>query len=234
MNKLSLHIFALIILGFSNVALAQPYKTIQGYKPYKWMFGIHWNVVEDDGSKFSGLFDTKNAWNMMVLPTKFTADKYFDYGWSLEMAAAYNRFEDSKTINDTTRLTSHFLSFDINGKYSLYPSYNPRARWIDPYFTFGIGYTYRDNANVSAHSPSVNLGGGLNFWIKNWGLQFASQAKLNVWPGIWDANNHESYLHHSVGVVYRTTAPVHTNGYFGKKKYGWAKKNQRYKKKKGH
>ena len=76
MNKIRFYIFALIFLGFSNVALTQPYKTIQGYKPYKWMFGLHWNVVEDDGSKFAGLFDSQNAWNMMTFPTKFTADKY--------------------------------------------------------------------------------------------------------------------------------------------------------------
>lgn len=234
MNKLCLYILTTLLLGFSVDVLAQPYKTIKGYKPYKWMFGMHWNAVEDDGSKFQGLFNTKDTWNAMIFPTKFTADRYFNYGWSLEMEGAYNRFEDDKTINDSTGLASNFASFDLNVKYSFYSSYNPRARWIDPYFTFGAGYTYRDNANVSVHSPSVNLGGGLNFWIKNWGLQIASQAKLNVWPGIWDANNHESYLHHSVGIVYRTTTPVHTNGYFGKKKYGWAKKSKRYKKKKGH
>lgn len=198
------------------------------------MFGVHWNFVEDDGSKFSGLFDTKSSWNSLKFPAKITADKYFKYGWSLEMAAAYNRYSDTKTINDTTGFSSTFFSFDVNGKYSFYNLYNPRARWIEPYLTFGAGYTFRDNANVSMHSPSVNLGGGLNFWVKNWGLQFASQAKLNVWPGIWDQNNHESYLHHSIGLMYRTTTPKHTNGYFGKKKFGWAKKSKRYKKKKGH
>lgn len=198
------------------------------------MIGLHWNVVEDDGSKFSGLFDTQNSWNSLLFPTKLTVDKYFNYGWSIEGAVAYNKYEDSKTINDTTGIGSSFFSFDINGKYSFYNLYNPRARWIEPYLTFGGGYTYRDNANVSNHAPGVNLGGGLNLWVRNWGLQIASQAKLNVWPGIWDENNHESYLHHSVGIVYRTTTPKHTNGYFGKKKYGWAKKSKRYKKKKGH
>lgn len=231
MKLLSILFFTIVVSGIS---LAQPYKTLKVYKPYKWMFGLHWNVVEDDGSKFSGIFDVNNSWNVPVFPAKITVDRYFNYGWSLEMAGSYNKYESSKLINDTTDIESIFVAFDVNGKYSFYNLYNPRARWIDPYLTFGLGYTYRDNANTSAHSPSLNLGGGLNFWYKNWGLQLASSAKLNVWPGIWDAENHESYLQHSVGIVYRTTTPPHTNGYFGKKKHGWAKKNKRYKKKKGH
>lgn len=197
------------------------------------MFGVHWNVVEDDGNKFGGLFDVSNSWNVLPYPTKITADKYFKYGWSLEMAASYNKYERDKTINDSTGIEATFFAFDVNGKYSFYTKYFPRAKWIDPYFTFGVGYTYR-NANVAEHTPTVNLGAGINFWYRRIGLQIHSNAKFGVYPGFWDMDNHENYLQHSIGLVYRITDPVQTNGYFGKKKYGWAKKSKRYKKRGGH
>lgn len=197
------------------------------------MFGIHWNVVEDNGNKFGGLFDVSNSWNYLFYPSNITADRYFKYGWSIEGAASYNKFNRGKLINDSTDVESHFFAFDVNGKYSFYTKYYPRAKWIDPYFTFGLGYTYRQG-NASNHVPTLNLGFGVNFWIKNFGIQLHSNAKGGLWPGFWDLDNHDNYLQHSIGIVYRVTDPAHTNGYFSKPKSKWALKSQRFKKKKGH
>lgn len=230
MKKATIFVFLTFIL---NVAYAQPYKTIKTFKPYNWMIGVSWSVIDDDGHQFDRLFDVNNSWNYLVYPTKLSVDKYFIYGWSMEASATYNLYTPVKTINDTIGLTSVFACIDVNGKYSFYNQYAPRARWIDPYFTFGVGYTYRSSARVSQHVPNVNLGFGLNFWIyKGFGVQLHSNAKIGVYPGFWDT--HTNYLQHSAGLVYRFGEGKRNNGDFSRRKNKWAHGNKRYKQKGGH
>ncbi len=197
------------------------------------MIGVSWTVIDDDGQQFSGLFDVNNSWNYLYFPTKISVDRYFKYGWSIETSASYMRYENGRLINDSTNIESIMLNFDINGKYSFYNHYAPRMRWFDPYFTFGIGYTYRDNANVAQHVPTVNLGFGMNFWIvKNFGVRLHSNAKIGVYPGFWDT--HTNYLQHSAGLVFRWDKGKNTNGNFGKKKNQWVHDKKRFKSNKGH
>lgn len=211
---------------------AQPHGTENIYRPYKWMFGLHWNFIEDDGSKFEDIFDVSNSWNALPYPAKLTIDRYFKYGWSMEFGLSYASYSDSKRINDTTGLSGMNFAFDVNGKFSLYNIYAPRHRWFEPYFTFGVGYTYRD-ITVDPHVPTVNLGGGINFWIvKRIGIQIASQAKFACYPTVWET--HGNYLQHSIGIVYRT--PWETGYQYpnNKKQHKWTKEQQRYKRKGGH
>ena len=218
----------LISVAYSN---AQPYKTIGVFKPYKWMIGVEWTAIDDDGNKFGNLFDVNNSWNYKLYPTRLTVDRYFIYGWSMEFAASYMNYDQGKVINDSTNVSATFLSADINGKYSFYQLYAPKARWIDPYLTFGLGYTYR-SAGAFEHTPTVNLGGGVNFWFsKNVGLRLSSNAKFAVYPNIW--NTPENYLQHNAGLVLRFGGGNKSNGDFGNKKYKWTREKTRYKAPKG-
>ena len=224
-----LSILSFCILIFS--ASAQPYKTVKVYRPYKWMIGAHWAGIEDNGSKLGGLFDVKGSWNILPYPTRLTVDKYFNYGWSLEAALTYTQYKSGKLINDSTHFEGTFFSFDILGKYSFYNLYAPRARWIDPYLTFGVGYTYREQGAFQ-HVPMVVAGGGVNFWIiPSLGIQLRSTAKFGVYPGIWDT--HENYLEHTAGIMYRIRGKKNRNGDFGRRKHKWAHGNKRYKGNKG-
>ena len=230
MKKSILLLFLTFTLGS---AFAQPYKTIKIFKPYNWMIGVSWSAIDDDGRPFAGLFDVGNSWNYLLYPTKISVDRYFKYGWSIEASATYSQYLSGHLINDSTNITSTFACFDINGKYSFYNHYAPRMRWFDPFFTFGIGYTYRDNANVAQHVPTVNLGFGMNFWIVNsFGVRLHSNAKIGVYPGFWDT--HTNYLQHSAGLVFRWGKGKHKNGNFGKKKNKWIHGKKRYKSNKGH
>ncbi len=227
-----------IILLFASISnfylFAQPYKTIEKFKPYKWMVGIHWNAVEDDGKPLGGIFNFANSWNMPFFPSKLTVDRYFDNGWSIEGAAAYNRYKAGKQINNQTDVSSIFLSFDVVAKKSFYMNYYPSAKWIDPYISMGVGYTYRStDANVFSHAPSLNVGPGLNFWISDIGIQLQSYAKFGLYPGFWSRST-ENYLHHSIGVVYRFSEFEQSPNDFDKRRYPWAKKKKRFKKKEGH
>lgn len=227
--------FSLILL-ISFVSLqahAQPYKTIKPFKPYKWMFGLHWYGLEDDGNKFSGMFDVNRSWNIKPFPTMLTVDRYFVYGWSAEASLAYGQYTTNKLVNDTTGVSGMNLSFDINGKYSFYNQYAPRARWIDPYLVAGIGFTYR-TGTADPYVPTVNLGGGINFWVVNWmGVRLSSTAKLGVYPGFWDTHN--NYMQFNAGIVFRTPDNAAYKNPNRKKQHKWTKKQpKKYKKKGGH
>jgi len=132
-------LFIIPFLLFAFVGFSQPYKTIKVYKPYNWMFGVHWTAVDDNGDKFGRLFDVGGSWNIRPFPTRVTADKYFKYGWSLEMAGSYTEYRAGKLINGSTDVSGIFAAFDVNGKYSFYQMYAPRARWIEPYLTWVLG-----------------------------------------------------------------------------------------------
>ena len=197
------------------------------------MFGLHWSAVEDDGQKINGMFSPSSNWSKItVYPSRFTLDRYFNYGWSIEGALSYNEYRRGNLVNDSTNVAGINFSFDVSAVYRFYQLYAPRHRWIDPYFIMGVGYTYRDSTSTM-HVPSVNLGGGLNFWFhKQVGLQLASRAKLGVWPGFWDESSDANYFQHTLGIVYRTK---HKKPYLSsqKKQHKWTKKNYKFKRKGG-
>ena len=229
--KKILFLFA-FIFTLSNT-YAQPYKTIKTFKPYDWMIGVSWTVIDDDGKQFTGLFDVPNSWNFLYYPTKLSLDKYFKYGWSMEVSATYESYLPGKLINGHTDVSGLFLAADVNGKYSFYNKYAPKMRWFEPYFTFGVGYTLRTAGTESIHAPTINLGYGMNFWIyKGFGIQLHSNAKIGVLPMIWTSNT--NYLQHSAGLVYRWKKGSRNKGDFDKRRYPWTRKNERYKEKSGH
>lgn len=216
----------------ASYSFAQPWKTTQPYRPYKWMIGVHWNFIDDDGSKFEHVFDLGPRWNLLPYPSKFSVDRYFKYGWSVEVAASYMQYTVDKRIHDTIGFASSFFAFDVNGKYSLYSHYAPRHRWIEPYFTFGLGYANR-SVLVAPHTPTLNLGGGINFWPMNRiGIQLAAQAKFALYPAIWDT--HANYMHYSAGIVYRSPWKRGYQYPNQKKQHSWTKKQQNFKPKGGH
>ncbi len=227
-------LFYLAFLFVTNLSFAQPYKTIKRYKPYKWMIGLHWAAIDDDGNQFGDLFNMKDSWMYSYYPTQLSVDRYFDNGWSIEGVATYMQYVPDKNVNDTIlHQYATFANLDINGKYSFYIDYAPKARWIEPYITFGLGYTFRDSAFVAQHVPSVNLGAGLNFWFtKNIGIRFHSSAKIGVFPGFW--TTHTNYLHHNVGLLIRWNEGKKEDNSFQKRKHKWTRKHGGRRKKGGH
>lgn len=222
-----------LFVALAYTASAQPYKTIKTYKPYKWMIGVHWSAIDDDGSKFGKNFDVTNSWNIKPFPTQFTLDRYFIYGWSAEMALSYGEYGTDKLVNDTTGVSGMILSADFHGKYSFYNNYAPRARWIDPYFIAGVGFTYR-TGTADPYVPTVNLGGGVNFWIvKQFGIRIASTAKFAVYPGFWDTKS--NYFQHNAGLVFRTPDYAKHKNPNRRKQHKWTKKQpKKFKNKGGH
>lgn len=212
--------------------MAQPYKTIKEYKPYKWMFGVHWTIIEDDGDPFGNIFNAATSWNLRPYPTRITVDRYIRYGWSMEGALTYGQYVGGNVVNGETGLDGMMAAVDIHAKWSFYNLYAPSARWIEPYITFGGGYTFR-SVSSPMHTPTANVGGGLNFWLmESLGIQLSSSAKFGILPKFW--NTPGNYLQHSFGIVYRTPDESSHRNENDKKRYPWTKKNKRFKNKQGH
>lgn len=217
----------MIILVISYQMSAQPASLTTKKNPYKWMFGIGWNVVDDNGHTYDKLFDYEGSWNYLYYPSRLTVDRFLRKGWSWEAMGAYNEYTSSKLINDTTGLSGMFISADFHFKYS-FRRIVP-IKWFEPYMSAGIGFTYRD-VRLEPLTPTVNVAFGGNFWItKKWGIQLQTIGKLGIVSDIYNSNT--DYLQHTVGIVYRKDGSKKSRNNFNKKQYGWTKDKQKFKRK---
>ena len=118
------------------------------------------------------------------------------------------------------------FSMDFHSKYSLYKLLNQGA--IDPFFVGGIGLSTRSfqNENIRPVSLTLNIGGGINFWISNYiGIQIRSTAKV----GVIDFFKKSDYIQHSVGLVARFDSLKGEDNEFNKSKYKISKKRKKIK-----
>lgn len=209
---------------FTGKAIAQPISWMGETKPYRWQFGLGWNVVDDDGRGFCQTFDYKEVWNVPVFPSRVMADRYLKKGMSIELAGTFNQYKASKRINDTTGLSGNFLAIDANFKYSFYNMIG--TTWFDPYVSAGVGITNRTvySSPLLLHSQ---LNGGVNFWLfKGFGIQLQASGKLALTGGEFLGKN--DYLQYTAGIVYRTGG-FNGKDDFQKKQYRWTKKKEKYK-----
>lgn len=190
-------------------------------KPYKWLVGIGWSAIEDDGRGLCQPFDAAQSWNAEVFPTRLLIDRYLKYNLSAEFSGAYTMYKAGKLINDSINRAGLFLSFDLNCKYSFFRLVG--VKWLDPYVSLGIGLTQR-TALPQLYTGTINVGLGANFWFyKNFGLQLQTSGKI----GIGGAGS--SYMQHSASIVYKVVPQKRSYNSFSKKRYGWIQSKQRYK-----
>ena len=214
----------LALLLISVQATAQPLSWMGESKPYKWMFGIGWNAVDDDGRAFCQPFDVKQSWNYLPYPTRLNVDRYLKHGLSVEFAGCYNTYTAGKLINDSTNLSGLFLSVDFNCKYSFY-NFMP-VNWLDPYASLGVGGTHRD-AYRTTFQPTLNAAVGANFFFyRGFGIQLQTSGKFGITSDFYSTD--ADYLQHTIGFVYKTTTQQR-KGQGNKRRYGWTKKKYKYK-----
>ena len=224
-------IYQLLLFCFlSKNLFAQPAAIRNNRDYYHWMFGVGWNFVDDDGYDFSNFFDVKNSWHSVAFPSRFTADKYFYNGWSFEGALAFNSYDETKLVNRTIGNSGMFLSTDINMKYSFLRLFGP-SELIDPYFSFGLGATYRQAIEGGLFNTNFNVSGGLNIWITSaLGIQVQTSGKIALTSDIITTN--KDYMQHSIGLVFKISEPSITKNRFNKSRYKIKKIRVKKKKKK--
>ena len=222
----------ILIVSFSllistTFSLAQPTSYYRKKNPYAWMFGLSWNVVNDNEEKLQNLFDVSGSWNSLYYPSRITIDKYLRRGWSLEGSVAYNQYKSTKIINDSTGRSGIFLSGDFHFKYS-YNHLIKRNKWFDPYYSFGLGFTYRSALNAP-FTPTANLAIGSNFWFTNsFGISAQITGKLAIVSDIYVSRY--DYFNYAAGIVYRRPA-IKKSNHFKKKKFGWIHDKRRFRRK---
>lgn len=216
-----------VLLMASNV-FAQPTSIGHNKNPYKWMFGLSWSVVDDNGKPYTRLLDVVGSYNFEYYPSRITVDRYLKKGWSLELAFAYNMYKGSKLINGVVGVSGIFLSTDIHAKYSFYKFMSGRKR-LEPYLSIGLGGTYRTTQNPTI-TPTVNLALGANYWFnQNWGAQIQTNGKVGVLPAFYTSSS--NYIQHTIGVVYRMDERKKNRSDFDKRRYPWAHDKKKYKRK---
>lgn len=221
-KQLILVVVTCLLISVSNNVLSQDFKMV---KPYKYMIGLYWSVIDDNGTRFDDAFNVDKTWNAKVFPTSFSFDYYFRKGLSAEAQISYNYYELGKVINGHTDREGHALTIDINGKYTF--GYLMEQEFIDPFAVLGFGYTGRE-AVWPQNMLGINMGGGINFMIfQGLGIQWRSTAKMGVLPSFNDVKY--DFLQHHFGLIYKFPEESDSNP-FSKPKHKWTRKKYRWKK----
>ena len=215
----------MLLLYFLSIGLftsyGQNYKLV---KPYKYMLGLHLNIIDDDGTRAGGLFDVDSTWNFKSFPTAISFDYYFRMGNSIEAIASYNHYDSHKIINGDTNQVGHVFTLDANWKYSF--GYFMNQQVFDPFAILGLGYTGREPLRPQ-NMISMNMGWGFNIiFFRGLGLQYKSTIKMGMLPKFNDVEY--DYLQHHFGLVYQFPEESSRNNFL-KPKHGWVHKKPRWK-----
>jgi len=140
-----------------------------------WVVGFGTNVVDFyNGDDFSGQIKDlmgNSDWNFLPSISRFTAEKYLEKGFSLQLAGSLNKITTLSAKDDVDFL---YYSLGVNVKYDLNNLIGETPQWFDPYVYLGGDY-------VSADSNSegmLNVGAGFNTWFNdNIGLSFQTGTK---------------------------------------------------------
>ena len=207
--------FTLMFLIIYAALIAQPNKMITNKDNYNWMFGASWMMLDDDGTETNPF--NFSQYHTAPYPSRIFVDKYLYNGWSIEGSLSFQKYDDSKLVNDSIGIKGSLFGLDVHSKYSFYKFLG--SSWIDPYVIAGGGITSRitDERNTAkAMSINANIGGGINFWVSNnIGIQLQSIAKFSVNDFMGPSN----YMVHTAGVVVRLEKSNGANNDFAKSKY---------------
>ena len=225
MRSIVILFFTILSISFG---IAQPTALQTKKNPYKWMFGLSWSVIDDNGYQFTKLFDLPGSWNYEYFPTRLSVDRFMRKGWSFESTFTYNKYYSNKIINGQTGRSGLFLNLDAGVRYSFRNVLRGSKRF-EPYVSMGIGGTYRTVADVPINM-SINTNLGMNYWFsRKWGAQIQTSGKISLLPELYQTPS--NYMQHTLGVVYRIDPKKRSKNTFDKRKYPWAHDRRRFNRK---
>lgn len=220
-------VIVLILCSFSFQGNTQNFKKI---KPYTWMFGVHWNIMDDTGNRYDDIFDVKNGWNALPYPSSLNVDVYFLKGLSAEIIGGVNQYKDTKTINDTIGRGGNVTFVDVHAKYSF--GFLMNQQFFDPFAVLGVGYTGRPMLDGLESQLNANIGLGFNLMVyRGLGIQWRTTGKIGLTPEFYTTD--ADYLHHQVGLIYKFPEIAKGNIGPSKAQHSWTKKKYKYRKPRG-
>lgn len=185
-----------------------------------WIFGLGWNVVDDNGNPFKKLFAAKSSWSIPFYPSQLSAEIIREHGLSYGATFCFNRYKSGKLINSEIIGGRYFFfSWDAFAKYHFNEHITNMKKQYDPYFLLGAGYTLRFIRPYNS-TFTFNVGAGINIWFNDkWGMNLQTVGKLGIRaPFIRNGSN---YMHHSGGVVYIIDNSPKKKHSFIKPRYKW-------------
>ena len=159
-----------------------------------WMVGLGYNIVDDSGDVFNGLFDVNSQWNALAYPSRLSVGRYFKSGIGIAAIGTYNKYKVGKIIDGVVNAEeSAYFGIDARLTYDLNKIIGETA-WFDPYVGVGAGYTDANNTPRSTYNAVV----GFRTWFSDrWGLDFSSSGKWRT------GNKGTNHIQHAAGVVYQ-------------------------------
>ncbi|WP_430905493.1 hypothetical protein [Maribacter sp. 2-571] len=185
-----------LVKGALLVILLLPLQMVSAQEHDPLVVGVGFNVVDNSGSRFSGLLNASENWNISKL-IMVSAEQRFRYDYGLKAIFALNRFNEGKVINSLNNTNNtNYYSMDLLFKnYTTNYFLNPRRSWFTGFIVAGAGGSYF-NKNIN---KTLNTGFGFNIKIEHeLRLSFQTLGKFsidNATPG--NAN----HLQHSVSLI---------------------------------
>lgn len=198
-------VFNLLFLSFVLSAPAQVHrryknKFMRKLQRVVWTAGIGGVVIDDDGRPFKQLFNVRDTWSSVYVPSKASFEGFIAKGWSGEIAFTYSQLKAGKIVDNYNRRREsdvNLFALDFNGKYDLNELIGD-TKAFSPYGIAGLGYTRRNNP-THKNGFMGNIGLGFNLWFyKGFGFNVQSMAKFAI-----NRKHSSNYLMHSLGIVYR-------------------------------
>ncbi|MCW3076533.1 MAG: hypothetical protein JWO32_1142 [Bacteroidetes bacterium] len=217
---LLINFFLIFTVSTSEAQFAKNFKkgwatAMQKLAESPWVFGLGWNIVDDNGKPWKKGFDAHNSWNIQGYPTTVRVEKFYDKGFSFVFNFAYNKYKAGKLINSEipNATTTNFMSFDLNGKYNFCELYDINTKLFnfatpvfDPYATTGFGYTYRNTPRFGG-AATYNIGLGLHSWIyKGFGVNLEVMAKFGLAGPFFRTPT--NYTQYNFGIIYQLTEGI--------------------------
>ena len=138
------------------------------------------SAVGNDSPKWIQLANVNENWNIVPAVSYVNVSRYVGDGFSFGLTGSVNKIDkwvERDLMTTSTDLVSNpgdlnYFAFDATVKYSFMEML--KSKWLDPSINVGGGYNFFGDASAG----TVNGGLGLTFWVtENVGLQLQSVYK---------------------------------------------------------
>lgn len=179
--------------------------------PWAVSFGVNGvdtkvSAVGNDSPKFIQLLNANQNWNILPSVSYLNVSRYVGDGFSFGVTGSVNKINKWVERVDGTQSTDlvsdpgdlSYYAFDAVIKYSFMEML--KSKWIDPSINIGGGYNFFGDASAG----TVNGGLGLTFWLtENVGLQFQSTYKHSFDDNRVANSDVPTHIQHFAGLSFK-------------------------------
>lgn len=164
------------------------------------------SAVGNDSPKWIQLANVNENWNIIPSVSYVNVSRYVGDGFSFGLTGSINRINKWVERDFTTLATDvvsnpgdlDYFAFDATIKYSFMEML--KSKWLDPSINLGGGYNFFGDASAG----TVNGGLGLTFWVtENVGLQLQSVYKHSFDDNRVADLDVPTHIQHFAGITFK-------------------------------